>query len=76
MLVSSDEIEPEIYFWYSTSTESSSCVCFLLYTESRILNRVEAGLTPETWAGRAEGAVVATTDVDDFWLRYRRICES
>ena len=74
----SDEVEPEVYLWNSASTVSLLCVDFLLYTESEILNRVGASLTSEIGVSLlGESAfVVATSDIDDFLLRYRRICES
>jgi hypothetical protein len=68
MLVSSDEIGPETYFWNSTSTLDTLRVDFFLYTESWTLNRV--GATETTGSGWTGESVVVASDVDDFWLRY------
>jgi hypothetical protein len=70
MFVSSDEIEPEIYFWNSTSTLNALRVDFFLYTESWTLNRVGASSTAGTGSSRTGESVIVALDVDDFWLRY------
>jgi hypothetical protein len=70
MFVSSDEIEPEIYFWNSTSTLNALRVDFFLYTEFWTLNRVGASSTAGTGSSRTGESVIVALDVDDFWLRY------
>lgn len=79
MLVSSDEVEPEIYLWNSASTLNVLRVDFFLYTESWTLNRVGAsllGLATETGLFRTGESVVVALNVADFWLRYQHICKS
>lgn len=75
MSVSSHEVEPETYFWNSASTLDAVCVGRLLYTESWTLNRVGPSLAAESGAGLTGELVVVDSDVDDFCLRYLRICK-
>jgi hypothetical protein len=66
MSVSSDDIEPETYFWNSMSTLNVLHVGFFWYTESWTLNRIVACLTTETgscWTGEP---LVVASDIDDF----------